>query len=65
MNNEQKEKLKIFLREYPNPMVRVITTLKPSCVSFIKPVRGIFGPEIHCRAEDAFAVRKELTDNAE
>ena len=44
--------VRTFAEEYPNVLVKEIATLKPGYVSCIKPVPGLFGPEIHCRPED-------------
>ena len=54
----KEEEIKLFLQEYPDALVRVVTTIKPGYVAFIKPVPRLFGPEIHCRAEDEQTIKK-------
>jgi len=52
MNKTSKERVGKFLQEYPKAITRVTFTLRSGCAVCIKPVPTLFGPEIHCRAED-------------
>lgn len=36
-----------YLKEFPSPKVRVVCTVKNGYVSCVKPVKTIFGPELH------------------
>ena len=58
MRPEYRDRVKVFLRRYGNPTIVVVSTLKEGAAACIKPVPTLFGPEIHCRAEDLSEVRK-------
>lgn len=61
MTPEYKEKIREFLVRHPAPRIVVITTIREGCVKCINPVPGLFGPEIHCLADDEREIRGLVT----
>ena len=55
MINEQcKEKVIQFLKSYPDPLVKVASTIIDDHAQCIKPINTICGAEIYC-AENAYS----------
>ena len=47
---KNEKQVREFLSEYPNPMIKVSTTIKDGYISCIRPVPTICGPELYCGA---------------
>lgn len=56
------DEVRAHAREHPSVSVVVTTTLRPGHVSCISPVPRLFGAEVHCREEDARAVRRIISE---
>ncbi len=62
MSNELKD-LKAYLKDHPNPSVKIIGTLVSRGVSLIRPVPRLFGAEVHCHANVYDDVLREIKAN--
>ena len=48
INDKDKKKVQEFLKTYPNPIVKVTSTMDDGFISIIHPIRSICGPELMC-----------------